>query len=189
MVAPHWRRVERGYQVSTILDWLAPWYIKLALIAALLGGLLWLKHTYDVKVTKEAVNAALVSERAKTKPIIDGLKLDLATIKATSEAEAIKRKAELNIKTKEYNNALAQTKLLKSELDSKRSSDADFERLLHTVNTNNSSSGTGLCPRYDRIKTAHQSCERDLRISIDTAASTIIGFSEAVAAVEALKLK
>lgn len=189
MVAPHWRRVERGYQVSTILDWLAPWYIKLALIAALLGGLLWLKHTYDVKVTKEAVNAALVSERAKTKPIIDGLKLDLATIKATSEAEAIKRKAELNIKTKEYQNALAQTKLLKAELDSKRLSNSEFERMLHASTDNNSATGAGISLRYDRIKTAHQQCERDLRISLDTAASTIIGLSKALAAVEALKLK
>lgn len=171
------------------LDWLTPLWVKLALIAALLGGILWLKHTYDVKVTKEAVNAALVSERAKTNPIINGLKLELATIKATSEAEAIKRKAELNIKTREYQNALAQTKLLKAELDSKRSSDADFERLLNASSDNNSSTGAGLSIRHDRIKTAHQQCERDLRAAIDTAASAIIGFSEAVAAVEALKLK
>lgn len=170
------------------LDWIMPWWAKLALIAALLGGLLWLKHTYDVKVTKEAVNAALVSERAITKPIIDGLKLELATIKATSEAEAIKRKAELTIKTKEYQNALAQTKLLKTELDSKRSSDADFERMLHATSDNNSATGTGLSLRHDRIKAAHQQCERDLRSAIDTAAGAIVGLSEAVAAVDALKV-
>ena len=165
-----------------------PWWLKLALIVALLGGLLWLKHTYDVRVTKEAVNAALVSERAITKPIIDGLKLELATIKAASESEAIKRRAELTIKTKEYQNALAQTKLLKAELDSKRSSDADFERMLNASTDNNSASGTGLGIKYDRIKTAHQQCERDLRTALDTAANTIVGLSEAVAAVEALKV-
>ena len=171
------------------LDWLMPWWLKLALIAALLGSLLWLKHTYDVRVTKDAVNAALVSERAITKPIIDVLKLELATIKATSEAEAIKRKAELANKTKEYQNALAQTKLLKAEIDSKRLSNGEFERLLNATADNNSVTGTGLSLRHERIKTAHQSCERDLRTAIDTAASAIVGFSEALAAVEALRLK
>lgn len=189
MAATHWRRAEWGSQVSTILDWLAPLWVKLALIAALLGGLLWLKHTYDVKVTKEAVNDALVSERAITKPIIDGLKLELATIKATSEAEANKRKAELNVKTKEYQNAIAQTQLLKAELAAKRSSDADFERMLHASSDNNITTGTGTSPRYDRIKNAHEQCERDLRESLDTTREAVTDLGDAIAVIEALKLK
>lgn len=176
--------------MSTILDWLTPWWAKLAVLAVLLSGLLWLKHTYDTGVAKKAVESALVKERAVEAPKLKAAQLALAEIKAASEAEAIKRKAELNVKTKEYQNAIAQTQLLKAELAAKRSSDADFERLLNTLaNTGDSASGTGISTRYDRLKTAYQQCERDTREALDTAASTIERLGEAIAAIDALKLK
>jgi predicted RNase H-like nuclease (RuvC/YqgF family) len=172
--------------MSTLLDWLTPWWAKLAALAAVLFGLWFVVHSYNVAVSKKAVVEALKAERAVTKPKIEALRTELATIKATSEAEALRQKAVVDLKTKEYQNALAKNKTLKVELDSKRSSDADFERLLNTLSANNNASTASAGARYDRIKTAHQQCERDLREALSTTAGTIAGLGEALAGIEAL---
>jgi hypothetical protein len=181
--------------MSKILDWLTPWWAKLAIIATLLASCFWLKHAYDIKVTTKAVEAALEKERAEIAPFITNLEetikvrdLTIATTKAESDAERTRQQAKLNTKTIEYKNALLQTKTVQAKYDALLGTSADFERMLHAATANNdSASGTGLSPRFKQLSAAHQQCERDLRSSIEQTIATTGELSKAVAVIEALK--
>lgn len=167
--------------MSAILDWLTPWWAKAALIAAILGMCWWAVHSYNVAVSKKAVEAALVAPMAKIK----ALDTELKTIKDESTKETARRKVELDRKTLELKNALAQNKALNDNLIKLRATDSDFERLLNASNSN-SAPATGGNPRCVQVSSAHQQCERDLRVSIDTATKSLELIGECSASVKAL---
>jgi len=163
------------------LDWLMPWWLKLALIAAILGGCWWAVHSYNAAVSKKAVEAALVAPMAKIK----GLEAELKTIKDESAKEVARRKVEIDRKTLELKNALIQNKALNDNLLKLRATDSDFERMLNASNSN-STSGAGISPRCVQVSTAHQQCERDIRTAIDEAAKSLEYLGECSASVRAL---
>ena len=163
------------------LDWLMPWWLKLALIAAILG-LCWLAvHSYNTAVSKKAVDAALIAPMAKIKT----LETELKTIKDESAKEIARRKVEVDRKTLELKNALIQNKTLNENLLKLRIADNDFERLLNASNSN-SASGAGDSPRCVQISSAHNECERDIRLFIEPAAKSLELLGECSASVRAL---
>lgn len=172
------------------------WLFTRILPALALAAGVWfgIVQPYNNYVSKKAVAAALVKERAITAPIIKRLgewvaerDKEITAIKEASKAEARRQASQLEIKQKDYAHAIANTKTLKSRLDAMRGSDADFERLLNASPVNSSAGEASLGDRYERLEAAHQQCERDIRHAAETAAGTIERLSAAVAAIEALK--
>lgn len=175
-----------------VTKWIDPrnwlwWALGMATVVA--GLWFGVVRPYNNYVSAKAVDKALNAERAVSVPLIEGLHSKVANMEAASKAEALRQRAVINLKTKEYQNAIAQNKLFKEELDSQRSSDADFERLLNTINDHDRAAGTGISDRFERLKTAHEQCERDLRYSAETSAGTLERLGAAIAAIDALKLK
>lgn len=151
-------------------------------------------HKYNDGVREKAVAIALKDERATTQPVIDELAkrvaardTEIEAIKEASKAEALRQARQLEVKQKDYAHAIANTKTLKIRLDAMRGSDADFERLLNARPVNSGTAEAGLGDRYERLETAHQQCERDIRHFAETAAGTIERLGAAVAAIDALK--
>jgi ribosomal protein L16 Arg81 hydroxylase len=171
------------------------WLAYMAGAAALVGLFWYAVHSYNVSITEEAVNAALVKERTITAPAIKELvqriadrDLTIATMKAESDAERTRQQAKLNTKTIEYKNAMLKTKTIQAKYDTLLGTSADFERMLHAATANNDSAGgAGLSPRFKQLSAAHQQCERDLRSSIEQTIATTGELSKAVAVIEALK--
>jgi DNA anti-recombination protein RmuC len=184
--------------VSGLLDFFNPssWAFR---IAGVLGvaALLWFGviSPYNNYVSAKAVAAALAAERAKTELVLKELTASFNTLKGTfenitaaSNAERARRIAEIDTKTKELTNALAQNKNLKADLAKLHGADADFQRLLDTIATNNNSaSGASASTRLKQLSAAHQQCERALRESDGDLAETIGRLDEALAVVRALK--
>lgn len=162
-------------------------YAKILAIIALVGASLFAKHQYDNSVSADRVAAALAQERKVEGPKLKAAQDELAKIKADSEKLAAKRKAELAAKTKDYQNAIAQTKKLETDLATARGRDVDFERLLNTIADNNRAAGTGVSPRYDALAAAHTQCERDLREADEEGAATLVDLSRALDTIDALK--
>lgn len=168
-------------------------YILPALVFA--GTLSFGVHKYNDGIREKAVAAALKDERAITQPVIDELAKRVADrdsaideINAVSKAEKLRQQEQLELKQKGYDHAIANTKTLKNRLDAMRGNDADFERLLNNTTTaNGSPAEASLGDRYERLETAHQQCERDIRHFAETAAGTIERLGAAVAAIDALK--
>lgn len=178
-----------------VFGWLTAWWVKLAVVATLVAGLLWVKHTYDASVTEAAVAAAIAGEVAKSEPIIRGLANTLAErdatiadIKTKSEAERIRQVALVELKSKELKNALHQNRTFKADLDKLRSSDFEFQRVLDTIAANNNStSGTSASARLVKLGAAHTQCERDYRTERAEHSETIERLGEALSVVKALK--
>jgi hypothetical protein len=184
--------------MNKILDLLDPtsWAFR---IAGVLGvaALLWFGviSPYNNYVSAKAVAAALEDERAFTVPKIANLETTVAELDATiakihaeSDAEKVRLAAVLELKTTELTNALAQNKNLKADLAKLHGADADFQRLLDTIATNNNSaSGASASARLKQLGAAHQQCERALRESDGDLAETIGRLDEALAVVRALK--
>jgi uncharacterized protein YhaN len=150
---------------------------------------------YNNYITAPAVAAALATERAETEPVFKELTANFNTLKGTfdnitaaSNAERARRTAEIDTKTKELTNALAQNKNLKADLAKLHGADADFQRLLDTIAANNNSAtGASASSRLKQLGAAHQQCEKALRESDGDLAETIGRLDEALAVVRALK--
>lgn len=150
---------------------------------------------YNNYVSAKAVAAALKVERAKTEPVFKELTANFKTLRGTfdnitaaSNAESARRKAQIDVKTKELTYALTQNKNLKTDLAALRGANNDFERLLGTIAANNNSAaGSSVSTRLKQLSTAHQQCERALREADDDNAETIGRLDEALAVVRAMK--
>ena len=171
------------------------WLAYIVGVAAVVGLLWYGVHSYNVSITKEAVEAALANERAAVKPVFDTLEatikerdLTIATIKAESDAELTRQQAKLNIKTIEYKNALSKAATVQAKYDALLGTTAEFNSLLDSATANNNiTAGAGAGARLKHLSEAHRSCERDLRISIEQTIATTDQLSKAVAVIEALK--
>jgi len=171
------------------------WLAYIAGVAAVVGLLWYGVHSYNVSITKEAVEAALANERAAVKPAFDALEatikardLTIATIKAESDAERTRQQAKLNTKTIEYKNALSKAATVQAKYDALLGTNAEFTSMLNAATANNNlTAGAGAGARLKQLSEAHRSCERDLRISIEQTIATADQLSQAVAVIEALK--
>jgi DNA anti-recombination protein RmuC len=159
--------------------------------------LLWFGviNPYNNYVSAKKVAAALADERAKTEPVFKELTANFNALKGTfdniaaaSNLERAKRKAEIDAKTKELNNALTKNKTLKVDLAQLLGARDEFDRLLNTIAANNNSTtGASASTRLKQLSAAHQQCERALRESDGDLAETLGRLDEALAVVRALK--
>jgi hypothetical protein len=184
--------------LDTVLSFLNPyrWLAYIAGAAAVIGLLWYGVHSYNVSITKEAVESALADERAAVKPAFDELEatlkerdLTIATIKAESDAERTKRQAIINTKTIELKNALQANKTI-ADKNTKLLGDANqFDRLLKSIEARNNDSTdiTSGSARFKQLSASHQQCERDFRALAETATETSGKLSEADAIIKALK--
>lgn len=174
------------------------WSIALRFILpalVLAGGTSWVVHKYNDGIRVKAVAAALVEERAITAPVIKRLgewvaarDAKLEAIDTASKAERARQIAVVESKDKELKYALTQNKTLKIDLGKLRGADADFQRLLNTITTNNNStSGASASTRLKQLSSAHTQCERALRESDGDLSETLGRLDEALAVVRALK--
>jgi len=183
--------------ISKILDLFDPagWVFRAVAALVIAGALWWAWVGFKNYITAPAVAAALAAERAKTEPVFKELTTNFNALKGTfdnitaaSNAERARRIAEIDTKTKELTNALAQNKNLKADLAKLHGADADFQRLLDTIAANNNSAtGASASSRLKQLGAAHQQCERALRESDGDLAETIGRLDEALAVVRALK--
>jgi len=179
--------------MSTILDWLTPWWAKLAVLAVLLSGLLWLKHTYDTGVAKKAVEAALVKERATTTPVIEELAKRVADRDKTvadykAQSDALKTKIATNQGV--LNATLKKLDQSSTELAMLRGSDAEFKRLLDTATANSGgATHASAIAGLERLTSAHHQCQASFREERNRHAKTLDGLEQALAVIDALQLK
>lgn len=172
------------------------WLAGILSAAAVVGLLTWGVHTYNVKVSAKAVEAALEKERAVTAPIIKELAervaardSELATIKTKSDAERLRRTAVVELKTKELKDALAQNQIL-ADKNTKLLGDSDgVDRLLKSIEArnNNRTDTTGGSAEYKRQSTALIACERDLGELAAATAETSRRLGDADVIIKALK--
>lgn len=183
--------------ITAILALLSTRWVQYLIGSIAAVVLLWFGviNPYNNYVSEKKVTAALAKERAKTEPVFKELTANFNNLKGTfdnitaaSNAERAKRKAEIDLKTKDLNYALSQNKTLKTDLALLRGASDDFERLLNTITANNNSAtGASASTRLKQLSAAHQQCERALRESDSDHAETLGRLDEALAVVRALR--
>jgi hypothetical protein len=173
-------------------NWL--WWVlgAIAVVAGLWFGVI---SPYNDYVSGKKVAAALEKERAITETILKELTTNFKTLQGTfenitaaSNAERAKRKAEIDLKTKDLQNALAQNQTLKTDLANLRGADAEFNRVLNTITANNhSATGASASARLIKLGSAYSQCEKEFRESRIEHADTLGRLDEALKVVRALK--
>jgi DNA repair exonuclease SbcCD ATPase subunit len=177
--------------VSTILDWLTPWYVKAALVAVVLGILAYGVHSYNTAVSAKAVTAALKKERAEKQPIIDELAMRVANADKTItdyKAASDKLKAKIESNQGVLNATLKKLENSNRDLANLRGTDAEFKRLLDSATANTgSASSASTVTRLEQLTSAHYQCQREFREERSRHAKTIAGLEQAIAVIDALK--
>lgn len=164
----------------------------------------WGEHTYNTRITTEAVLKEGARKEAIYKPKFEGLTKqfnDLKTqvindrLNATSAANAAIAQEKLNasLKTSKYLFEISALKTEASQLRAARSAAASdlAERLRYGTQplANGDSSGqqgVRLSDYTNRLSSLYGQCEKDVGILIDTAAGALDRLGEAEAAVRAL---
>jgi chromosome segregation ATPase len=177
--------------MNTILSWFVPFWAKAALAALVVVILSYGVHSYNVKISKKAVEVALKAERAKTQPIIDELAMRVANAdKTITEYKAASDKLKAKIESNQgvLNAALKKLDKSTAELAVLRGTDDYFRRLLDSATANTgSATSAGTVARLEQLTSAHYQCQREFREERSRHAKTIAGLEQAIAVIDALK--
>lgn len=181
------------------------WWAAIAAVVVVLGGLTYAVHAYNTKITAQAVDTALLKERAVEAPKLKTAQTELANLKtqvitdrlaatAAVELERAKWKEAVNVKNTQYQSTLVLYKKAVADRDAARLAPADSERLLNNIATPTFAAGNGagqqgisIGPTAGRFRELYQQCERDLDRAIATASEAVDRAAKSEAGVRALK--
>ena len=177
--------------MNTIISWLVPFWVKAALAALVIVIISYGVHSYNVKISKKAVEVALKDERTKTQPIIDELVMRVASAdKTITEYKAASDKLKAKIESNQgvLNATLKKLDKSTAELAVLRGTDDSFRRLLDSATANiGSASSASAVTRLGQLTAAHHQCQAGFRAERTSHAKTIAGLEQAIAVIDALK--
>jgi hypothetical protein len=172
------------------------WLFRIVAALIVAGILMFGWHVFKVAITKPAVEAALVKERAEVKPKIDALtaerdaaKSTIAEIVETSKAESARLKGIADAKTKQYQSTLIRIRDNSAFMvaDHKRTVDELNDRLRDITERSVSAAAAGDSGFARRIGAAYEQCERDIAEAKSAAGRANQGLAEAIATIKALQ--